>query len=292
MFSQEIINIVISGSVYTLVALGFSLIYSTTRFFHFAHGAIFTAGAYLGYWFVKLLKFPFFLGIPLAIISTCLVGIIIDFAIYRGLRQKGSPSLVLLVSSLGIYLILQNIISALFGDSTKLLRDDILSDGYIFLGARITIIQLTIVLTSFFLLALLWLLIKFSKIGVTMRAVAANPELAFVTGIDTDKVIAVVFAIGSALAGIAGILISFDTDMTPTMGMNALMMGVVAVIIGGVGSIPGAALGAFLLAFAQNFGVSRISSQWQDAIAFIVLLFFLLVRPQGFFGKKVRKTEV
>jgi branched-chain amino acid transport system permease protein len=160
------------------------------------------------------------------------------------------------------------------------------------LGGRITTCQITVVLVSACLLLSCFALSKYTKIGSTMRAVAANPELAFVTGIDTDKVIVFAFAIGSALAGIAGILISFDTDMTPIMGMNALMMGVVAVLIGGVGSIPGAAMGAFLLAFAQNFGAWQFSSQWQDAIAFIVLLLFLLVRPQGFFGKKIRKAEV
>jgi branched-chain amino acid transport system permease protein len=122
--------------------------------------------------------------------------------------------------------------------------------------------------------------------------VASDPNLALVSGIDTDKVILFSFALGSALAGAAAILISFDTDMTPTMGMNALMMGVVAVIIGGVGSIPGATLGGFLIAFAQNFGVWKISSQWQDAIAFIILLLFLLYRPNGFFGKKIPKVEV
>ncbi|HEX8948282.1 MAG TPA: hypothetical protein VF790_04925, partial [Dissulfurispiraceae bacterium] len=115
---------------------------------------------------------------------------------------------------------------------------------------------------------------------------------ALVSGINTDRTILFSFLLGSMLAGIAAILISFDIDMTPTMGMNALMMGVVAVIIGGVGSISGAALGALLLAFAQNFGIWKISYQWQDAIAFIILLIFLLYRPYGFFGKKVRKVEV
>ena len=100
------------------------------------------------------------------------------------------------------------------------------------------------------------------------------------------------FAIGSALAGIAGILVALDVDMTPTMGMNALMMGVVVVIIGGVGSIPGIALGALLLGFAQHFGVWKISSQWQDTIAFVILILFLLFRPQGFLGKKVKKVSI
>ena len=121
-----------------------------------------------------------------------------------------------------------------------------------------------------------------------MRAVANNPELARISGIESDRVILSTFALGSALAGIAGILVALDVDMTPTMGMNALMMGVVAVIVGGVGSIPGVALAALLLGMAQHLGVWYISSQWQDAIAFVILLTFLLFRPEGFMGKRVK----
>jgi branched-subunit amino acid ABC-type transport system permease component len=134
--------------------------------------------------------------------------------------------------------------------------------------------------------------VKYTKIGTAMRAVACDPGLALVSGIDSNRVVLFTFAVGSLLAAAAGILISFDIDMTPTMGLNALMMGVVAVIIGGVGNVAGAALGGLLLAFAQNFGVWKISSVWQDPIAFLILLFFLLIRPRGFFGKKIRRVEI
>jgi branched-chain amino acid transport system permease protein len=212
--------------------------------------------------------------------------------VYRPLRRKGTTPLILLLSSLGIYIVLQNIISMTFGDETKTLRSGIVQEGIEIFGARITPIQITIVIVSMVLLVGCWALMKYAKMGRAMRAVASDPNLALMSGIDTDKVILFAFALGSALAAVAAILISYDIDMTPTMGMNALMMGVVAVIVGGVGSIPGAALGGFLLAFAQNFGVWKISSQWQDAIAFVILLLFLLYRPYGFFGKKIRKVEV
>ncbi len=240
----------------------------------------------------RILYLPLYYSIPLAIVLTLFIAILVELGPYRYLRFNTASPLVLLLASIGIYIILQNIISLIYGDETKSIRDGMVTEGSDILGARITPIQLVTIVVGVSLVILCLICMRFTRIGIYMRAVAANPELAFVTGIDTDKVILIAFAIGSALAGIAGILISFDTDMTPTMGMNALMMGVVAVIIGGVGSIPGAALGAFLLAFAQNFGVWKISSQWQDAIAFIVLLLFLLLRPQGFFGKKIRKAEV
>jgi branched-subunit amino acid ABC-type transport system permease component len=198
----------------------------------------------------------------------------------------------MLLASLGFYIIFQNIVSLVFGDDTKTFASGIITEGMEIFGARITPIQIAIIAVSVFLLLICWALTKYTKMGIAMRAVASDPELAIVSGIDTDKTILFAFTSGSMLAGTAAILTSFDIGMTPTMGMNVLMMGVVAVIVGGVGSIPGAALGGFLLAFAQNFGVWKISSQWQDAIAFIILLLFLLYRPNGFFGKKIRKVEV
>ena len=128
--------------------------------------------------------------------------------------------------------------------------------------------------------------------GHGMRAVSNDVELAKISGIDSDRIILWSFILGSALAGVAGILVALDVDMTPTMGMNALMMGVVAMIIGGVGSILGVAFGAILLGLAQHLGVWKISSQWQDAIAFIILFLFLLIRPQGFMGRKVKKVTI
>ena len=292
MFNQLLINSIIAGSIYTLIALGFSLIYSTTKFFHFAHAAVYTSCPYFAYLFSTYFGLPLGASLCFAILSSTVLGMCTEIVVYKPLRQKGSPPLVMLLSSLGLYIILQNIISMSFGDDTKTLRSGVVTEGLEIIGARITPIQITIIVVSVFLLLICWTLMKYTKMGTAMRAVASDPELALVSGIDTDRTILFAFMLGSMLAGIAAILISFDIDMTPTMGMNALMMGVVAVIIGGVGSIPGAALGGFLLAFAQNFGVWKISSQWQDAIAFIILLVFLLFRPYGFFGKKIRKVEV
>lgn len=292
MFNQLLINSVIAGSIYTLIALGFSLIYSTTRFFHFAHAAVYTSCPYFGYLFYSLLGLPFAPALSLAVMSSVVLGLSIEIIVYKPMRSRGATPLVLLLSSLGIYIVLQNLISMAFGDDTKTLRSGVVTEGIEFIGARITPIQISIIVISFLLLIGCWALMKFTKTGTAMRAVASDPELALITGIDTDRTVLFAFLLGSLLAAIAGLLISFDVDMTPTMGMNALMMGVVAVIVGGVGSIPGAALGGFLIAFAQNFGVWKISSQWQDAIAFLVLLVFLIFRPYGFLGKKIRKAEV
>lgn len=292
MFSQLLLNTIIAGSIYTMIAASFSFIYSTTKFFHFAHAAVYTSCPYFVYLYIAFCGLPLNVGIALAVLSSTLLGMCTELVMYKPLRQKGSSPLVLLLASLGLYIILQNILSMVFGDDTKTLTSGIVAEGIEIFGARITPIQIGIISVSASLLLVCWVLIRYTKMGAAMRAVASDPELAIVSGIDTDRTILFAFMSGSMLAGIAAIIISFDIGMTPTMGMNALMMGVVAVIIGGIGSMPGAALGGFLIAFAQNFGVWKISSQWQDAIAFIILLFFLIYRPHGFFGKKIRNVEV
>ena len=290
--TQIFINILISSSIFLLIALSFSLIYEITRFFHFAHAVVFTSGAYFAFLFHILFGFPLYLAIPLACMGACLIGCMMEWFIYKPLRKRGATNIILLLASLGLYIVLQNTISMIFGDDTKSIRTWPVVAGHEVLGARITDVQIIIIAASIVLVALVAGFLALAKTGKAMRAVANNKELANISGINSDKIILISFALGSALAGIAGILVALDVDMTPTMGMNALMMGVVAMIVGGVGSIWGIALGALLLALAQNLGVWYISSQWQDAIAFAILLIFLLFKPEGFFGKKVRKAEV
>ncbi|MDL2122635.1 MAG: branched-chain amino acid ABC transporter permease [Deltaproteobacteria bacterium] len=289
---QVFIYSILAAAKIMLVAIGFAIVFRATRFFHFAHGIVFTAGAYFTFLFKAWLGFPLFFSILLAIPLTTLLGCLMEVIVYLPLRRKGSSSLVFLLASLGMYIVLQNVISMMFGDDTKTIRSGLVKEGLNVFGARITPIEILIICVSVVLVVTVTLLLKKTKMGNAMRAVANDIELASVSGIDSDRVILLTFAIASTLAGIAGILVALDVDMTPTMGMNALMMGVVAVIVGGVGSIPGVALAALLLGIAQHLGVWFISSQWQDAIAFVILLIFLLFRPQGFLGKKVKKATL
>src|SRR3990172_8083354 len=291
MLPQLFVNGLMAGGVYSLVALGFGLIYSTARFFHFAHGAVYAVVAYLTYagW---LLGLSLYVAIPLAVIGTAMLGALIDVGIYRPLRKKNASSLILLLASLGLFTVIQNFISLIFGDDTKTIRSGAVTEGLPLFGARITPIQIAIITVSALLILLCWALMKKTKIGKAMRAVANDPELARVIGIESDRVILFTFALGSALAAVAVILISLDTDMTPMKGFYALLMGVVAVIAGGVGSIPGAALGGLLVGMAQHLGVWKIPTQWRDTIVFVILIFFLLFRPQGFLGKAVKKAAV
>ena len=289
---QYLVNALIATASYVLVAVGFALVFRVARFFHFAHGVVFTTGAYFTLLFNVWLGFSLIISILLAILLSTALGCLMEFFPYRPLRRKGASPFVLLLASLGIYVVLQNMISMIFGDNVKSIRSGPVREGLNVFGARITTIQILTIVVSAVLVIAVAILLKKTKMGKAMRAVASDSKLANVCGLDSDRVILLAFALGSALAGVAGILVALDVDMTPTMGMNALMMGIVAVIIGGVDSIIGIVLGALLLGLAQNLGVWYISSQWQDAIAFAILLVFLLIKPEGFLGKKIRRVTV
>ena len=236
---QFFLNALTAASTYALIAVGFSLIYSTVRFFHFAHGIVFAAGAYLTYLFKIQFDFPFWLAIPISVFLCTILGCLIEFFFYRPLRRKESSSLVFLLASLGIYIVLQNLISLAFGDSSKTFRKGAEDFGIDIIGGSITPVQIYIIGFSLLLIISTALWLRHTNIGKAMRAVANDEVLAKVSGIDSERVILYTFAMGSALAGIAGILVAFDVDMSPTMGMKALMMGVVTVIVGGVGRAPG-----------------------------------------------------
>jgi branched-chain amino acid transport system permease protein len=292
MVEQLLLNGVIAGSIYSLVALGFALIYETTRFFHFAHGAVYTIGAYFAYLFFVQLGFDRWLAFPFACVATMLLGVALEVGIYRPMRNRKATDLTLLIASLGLYIVLQNVISMVWGDDTKTMRTGEVVEGHAVLGARITNIQIAIIATTLVLITLISLILTRTKFGKALRALANDPELARLSGINSDRYIMYAFAIGSFLAAVAAIMISFDTDMTPTMGFNALVMGVIAVIVGGIGSLPGAALGGLLIGLAQNLGVWQLPSKWQDTIAYVVLILFLLFRPYGILGKKPQKQHI
>lgn len=296
--SQVIVNTLISASVYGLIALSFSLIYGTTRFFHIAHGAVYVVGAYASLAAIKYMNWAAcgvwgtIGAVLVAIAASAGLGGLLECGIYRPLRRKRATPMVLLIASLGMYIVIQNLISAFFGDDAKTIRTWPVVEGLPIFGAHVTQIQILIIAVAALLFIVTILVLRYTKAGIALRALASNPSLALVIGMDTDRIILNGFLIGSALVGAAGVLISLDIDMTPTMGMNALLMGVVAAIIGGIGSIPGIAIGSLVLALAQHLGVWKIPTQWQDAIAFAILLLFLMLRPQGVFGKGVKKARL
>lgn len=289
---QVLINSVVSAAEIALLGLGFSLIYRTSGILHFAHGIVFTAGAYAVFLFSSWWGLPLPVSVILAAIASALAGSLMEMIVYRPLRRKHSPALVVLLASFGIYVVMQNLLSVVFGDDTKVVRAGAPSEGLALLGARVTPVQVLILSVSVILLGAFPVLLRGTKAGQAMRAVESDGDLAAAAGISTDRVMLCAFCIGSALAGLGGALVGIDLDITPTMGMKALMMALVAVTIGGAGSIAGLALGALLLGLTQNLSPWILSSQWQDALSFAILLAFLLLRPEGFLGRKTKSATL
>jgi branched-chain amino acid transport system permease protein len=292
MIQQLIVNGIIAGSIYSLIAIGFTIIYRTVRFFHLAHGVVYTAGAYLAYSMVKLTlddglgTLDWLLPYGVGIVGAGVLGVLIDRAVYYPLRKQKASNLIFLLASFGVFIFLQNLIQLIYGAQILTIRTGPIKEGHHFLGAVITDIQILILVVSCLLLVILWFFIQKAKLGKAMRAVSDDPMAANVVGINPEKIITISFAIGSALAGVAGILISFETNIEPTMGFSAILKGVIASIVGGIGSIPGAVLGGFFLGLAENLGIWKIQAGWKDCIAFAILIVFLLIRPWGFLGNR------
>ena len=281
---QLVINSIIAGSIYSLVALGFNLIYGTTKFFNLAYGVLATIGGYAVFYFFKTLGLPLIPSVILGIIIAGLIGYLIDQSVFRQLRARKASGMVFLVASLGIMTALQAIVAIIFTSQFQTLSTGSFK-VYKILGGVITEVQLIILVSAIVIMIGLALLLKYTRFGKAVRAVSDEEEVSKIVGIDTNKIIGKVFFIGSAIAGLSGVLVGFDTGIEPGMGLSLLLKGVIASIIGGIGNVYGGVLGAFLLGFVENFGIWKISGEWKDAIAFGLLLIFLLFRPQGIIKK-------
>lgn len=284
---QLVANSIIAGSIYALVAMSFSLIYGATKFFNLAHGVLAAIGGYTVYYLGRKLGIDLYVSAAMGVVLAAFVGWALERFLFQPLRGRKASSMVLLVASLGAFTALQAVVAILFTSQFQTLSALIPHAGVVRIGeAVMTQVQLVILGLSVVTLVGLMLTLKFTKFGRAVRAVSDDEEVAKIVGINTNKIIGRVFFIGSALVGAAGVLVGFDTGLEPTMGLALLLKGVIAAIVGGVGSIPGAFLGAFLLGFAENFGIWHISGEWKDTIAFLILILFLLFRPQGILGKK------
>jgi len=288
--AQLIMNGLIAGSIYALMAAGFSLMYSLQKFMNIAHGATYVAGAFTAFTFAVLLDFPMWLAFILGIIAAMLLGILTNTIIFEPLQKQKEKGNALLMSSFGVFLLVEAIILILFGADVKSFGLPV-KKGMLFLGAIVTPVQLVIIFIAPVIFFLLWLLLYKTKTGIALRASADNEDIAKTMGINVRFMTFLTTGIGSALAGIAGILVALEQNLEHTMGLSAILKGLTAAVVGGIGNVPAAILGGYLIGLAENLGIWYLPSGYKDAIAFGVLIIFLLVRPQGFFGAK-RREEV
>ncbi len=278
-FRQLLLNGLNAGALYALVAVGFTLIYRTTKFFNLTHGAMLTVSAYAVYYLSKHGVGLYVAGV-IGIVFAGLVGFGIEKTVYLPLRRRRASNMVLLVASLGGLTMLQAVIAMLFTSQGQVLESGI-PPIYDVFGGVVTLTQVQIMVSAIAITVALILVLKYTRFGKAVEAISDDAEVAAIAGIETNRIIGYVFFIGSAIAGVAGFLVGVQSGLDPRMGMGLLLKGVIAAIVGGLGSMYGAFLGAFIVGLVENFGIWKLPSVWKDAIAFGLLIAFLLVRPRG-----------
>lgn len=279
------INTIITGAIYAMIALGFNLIYWETKFFNIAHGVFMVCGGYTVFLLYRILGLNLFASVIISMLFVGIMGMLVDKAVFRILRKKRASAITMLVASLGVLWALQALIALAFGtEFQRLSGSGEISASYSIFGAFITKVQVLIIAAGLSVMAGFVLIVKNTRFGKAVMAIGDDEEVARIIGINTDSIISNVFFIGSATACLGGILIGFDVGLLPTMGMTLLLKGVTASIIGGVGSLYGGVLGAYMLGLAENIGVLTLSGGWRDAVAFALLILFLIFRPRGILG--------
>ncbi len=293
---QQIINGLSLGSIYALIALGYTMVYGILKLINFAHGEVFMVGAYTGYYSAGALgisayeaqhrDFPVYLGLIVlvtAMATAALLGVLIELLAYRPVRN--APRLTPLITAIGVSLFLQNAGMLLFSPNPQRYPAILSEVRFEFFGVIVTNIKLTIFVVALCLMLGLHLFVQKTWTGRAMRALSFNIDAAKLMGIDTDNVIRSTFAVGSALAAAGGILFGLDQiTINPLMGVLTGLKAFVAAVLGGIGSIPGAVVGGLLIGLAEQLTAGYLSAEYRDAITFVILILILLLKPEGLLG--------
>ena len=285
---QQLINGISLGSIYALIALGYTMVYGIIQLINFAHGDIMMVGAYIGWFCTTVLKLNFISALIISIIVTALLGVVIERIAYKPLRN--STRLAALITAIGMSFFLEYGGILVLSPQTRTFPSVFPQTIYHWGNVSFKYGDIVIVLTSFILMLLLHFTIRYTKVGKAMRAVSFDKEAASLMGINVDNIISATFAIGSGLAAAAGVLIGvYFNTINPLMGIMPGLKAFIAAVLGGIGIIPGAMFGGLLLGLIEAF-VSGIGfSTWRDAVAFVILIIVLIVKPTGLFGKNVRE---
>ncbi|NSW86873.1 MAG: branched-chain amino acid ABC transporter permease [Syntrophobacteraceae bacterium] len=294
-FFQQLTNGLAVGSIYALIALGYTMVYGVLKLINFAHSDMFTLGAYLGLTLLTSLALTDHIGplwgtVVLALMVmglVAMVGALLDRVAYRPLRE--SPRLSAVVSALGASIFLQNTVMLIYGARYRVYPHDILPRVALdVFGLQIPLVRILILCASLTMMAMLYIFIQRTRIGTAIRAAAIDQGAARLMGIDVNRVILMVFLVGPALGGAAGLMVGlYYGQINFTMGWGYGLKAFTAAILGGIGNIPGAMLGGVLLGVVESLGAAYLSFAWKDAIAFCVLILILIVRPTGLLGERV-----
>ena len=285
---QLVINGLIAGAIYALAASGFSLIYYVVKFQYFSHGAIMSIAAYAFFAFLNLMGLNYIVAGILTVILAILATLSTNFLVYLPLRKRKATPIVTLVSSILVLMFASSLILSIFGAGTKSISLGAKTRIFDFGIFTITSIQTSIILSAIILFIFLWLVLKKTRLGKAMRALADNKDVAQIVGINPEKIYTFTFIIAALLGAIGGILLGIEQNLYPRMGVLIIVKGFVSSVVGGLGSVPGAIIGGLFIGLAENLGIWFLPSSYKDVISFSVMLIFLLFRPQGILGVKMR----
>ena len=279
------------GSIYALIALGYTMVYGIVQLINFAHGEIYMLGAFFAVTFISVLGLPFYVAFVLSMICCAICGMLLDVVAYRPLRN--SPRLAALITAIGMSIFLQNMAMLIWGSQIKSYPRDLLpaffSESAITFGdVSLSWLQVFILSITLLFMIILHLTIHKTRIGMAMRAISQDKTASALMGIGVNRVISFTFAIGSAMGGMAGILVGlYYNAIFPTMGYVAGIKAFAAAVLGGIGSVPGAMLGGGVLGIAEVMGAGYISSEYRDGISYAVMIAVILFKPSGLIGKQM-----
>ncbi|XJZ27218.1 branched-chain amino acid ABC transporter permease [Bacillota bacterium Lsc_1132] len=288
-FVQQLINGISLGSIYALIALGYTMVYGIVKLINFAHGDVFMVGAFIGFYSITVFHLGFLPALLLSMAVCAIFGVLIERIAYKPLRN--ATRIAALITAIGVSLLIEYGTIYLRGAQPEAYPDGVIPTKMIkFLGIEINSQSLFILGVSVLLMVLLQFIVHKTKIGKAMRAVSHDMDAARLMGINVDNTISATFAIGSALAGAAGVIFGmYYTKIEPLMGIIPGLKAFVAAVLGGIGIIPGAMVGGLLLGVIEALVSALGYSLWRDGVAFVVLILILIFRPSGLFGKNVRE---
>lgn len=281
-FLQELLNGLVLGSIYALVALGLALVYGTMKIPNFAHGQLYMLGAYAAFSAITYLHAPYWPAMLLAIVALAAFGVALERVVFRPLRD--APDVNAIIAAIGALSFLGAAARLIWGADYRVLPTPY-DNPVSFAGLITTQQRLIVIVAAFAMMAALYWFLKRTLLGATIEAVAQNRLGAALVGIDTDRVSSLVFAISAALAAAGATLIASINLISPEMGSSILLKAFAVIVLGGMGSIPGAIVGAFILAMAESFSSAYISTSYQDVVAFALLVAILTLRPTGLFNE-------
>jgi branched-chain amino acid transport system permease protein len=291
MLEQQLVNALSLGSVYALFALGFTLVFGVLGVINLSHGAVFMLGAYVALQSVTKLAFPLWAALLTAFVVSGVTGLAIDLLVLKPLRRRNAPHLIPMIATIGIAIFFNSASQGVFGAENLRFPSDLLPDEQLhFANVQVSVLEVAIIGLSFALMAGLLLVLRKTRHGRALRAIAESPKAASLLGINVEGLFHLTSTLAAALGGLSGVLIAlYSNAVFPLMGQPMLHKGIAVIILGGMGDIRGALIGGLFLGFAEVMSVAYIGSTMRDAVAFGLLFIVLLLRPQGMFGKVLER---